>query len=194
MKILSLFLILISLSEARAAFSPLSVALVPPLEFPSEEYTITGARLSLLYGKQRDIYGLDFGLLGNITTGNFGGMAVSGLFNYTMGTTHIIGLQFAGLVNINTNKTTVIGVQLAAANYNSAESAVEGLQFALANINEHTKIYGVEVGIYNRAQDVYGFQIGLVNVANSLHGVQIGLLNFNKTGLLSVSPLLNIGF
>jgi len=179
---------------SSAAISPVSISLVPPLQFPPGDYAVTGARISLL-GRQRNVYGVDVGLLGNITEQNFTGLAVSGLFNNTRGTTNVVGLQFAGAANINNNKTRVIGLQAALGlNYNAAEASVMGLQLALANVSKFTKIYGVQAGIYNHAKEVYGLQIGLVNVTDSLHGLQIGLLNFNKGGLFAVSPILNAGF
>ena len=168
---------------------------MPPIQFPAADYTITGFRASLLYGKQRDIYGLDLGVIGNITEQDFAGVGVSGIFNITRGTTNIAGLQLAGVANVNTNKTNVYGVQAAlGANSNSAAAKVVGLQVAAANLSPHTDIYGLQVGVYNKAQNVYGLQIGLVNDTENLHGLQIGLLNFNHTGFFAVSPIINIGF
>jgi hypothetical protein len=180
--------------RAWAAMSPVSITLAPPVQFPPADYNVTGARLGIL-GHHRNVYGLDVGLVGNITDQDFTGLAVSGLFNYTKGqTTAIIG-QFAGLTNINTSKARIYGAQIAAlANMNQGEASVAGLQFALANLCEHTKIYGLQGGIYNRAQSVYGLQIGLVNVAEDLHGLQIGLVNFNHKGIFAVSPILNVGW
>lgn len=182
-------------SNAFAAMSPLSVAIVPPVQFPSSDFTVTGLRASLLYGQHQQVYGFDFGLIGNVTTQRFTGIAVSGLFNYTKGETTAIGAQLAGLTNMNSGKTNVYGVQAALGmNYNTAESSVTGLQLAAVNLSEHTNIYGVQVGLYNKAQTVYGFQIGLVNVVDNLHGLQIGLINFHRQGVFTVSPILNFGF
>lgn len=181
--------------EAFAAFTPLSVNLVPPVQFPPSDYNITGLRTSLLFGRQRDMYGIDLGVLGNITDQNFVGLAVSGLFNITHGQTTALGAQLAGGANYNSQKTDVYGLQLAlGANINKAASSVTGLQFALVNLADHTNVYGVQAGLYNRALAVYGFQIGLINVCDNLHGLQIGLLNFHSKGLFNVSPILNIGF
>ncbi len=181
--------------RAQAALSPISVNILSPVQFPPSDFSVTGARVSALWGKHRDVYGLDFGLIGNITDQDFVGLAVSGLFNLTRGQTTAIGAQLAGLANVNMQKTAVYGLQLALGlNYNDAASSVTGLQFALANVAAHTDIRGFQVGIYNRAQEVYGLQIGLVNVASNLHGVQIGLLNFNHKGTFAVSPILNVGF
>ena len=183
-------------SFSWAGVSPLAVSLVPPLEFPPADFTVTGARLSVLWGHQRNFYGVDLGLGGNITDLEYKGLAISGLFNNTRGTTTILGLQLAGIANINESKTHVYGLQVAlGANYNESESTVSGLQIALlTNLSAFTDIYGAQIGLYNRAKDVYGLQIGLVNVAESLHGIQIGLLNFNHKGTFVVSPILNAGF
>lgn len=181
--------------QAHAFFSPLSVSVLPPVQFPPSDFSITGVRASVFWGNHRDIYGLDFGLLGNVTQQDFTGLAVSGLTNITHGTTTAIGMQLAGLVNYNTNKTRVYGLQAALGmNYNTAESSVTGLQLALANISPNTDIRGFQFGIYNNARNVAGFQIGLVNFTQNLSGIQIGLLNFNHTGFFKVSPILNVGF
>src|SRR5471030_899628 len=78
---------------AQALYSPLEVALFPEIQFPAQEYSIAGLRLSILMGKQQDIYGLDFGVVGNITTGDFVGTAVSGITNMTYGPTLVVGVQ-----------------------------------------------------------------------------------------------------
>jgi hypothetical protein len=197
MRILTLVLFVSTFAwNAHAALSPVSLGLVPPVQFPPTDYTITGASVSLLYGEHRDIYGLDIGVLGNITNQTFTGIGISGIFNITHGQATILGLQLAGITNMATQKISVVGLQVAGAvNELTASSTVTGVQLALlANLADHTDIYGFQIGLYNRAQSVYGFQIGLVNVANSLHGIQIGLVNFHTTGLFAVSPIINIGF
>jgi hypothetical protein len=182
-------------THAYAFYSPLSLSVLPPVQFPSSEFSVTGVRLSVLWGQHRDIYGIDLGVLGNVTEQTFTGLAISGLTNITHGTTTAIGMQLAGIANVNTNKTAVYGLQAAAIlNDNTASSSVSGLELALVNLAANTDIYGFQVGLYNKALSVSGFQIGLVNVTNSLHGLQIGLINFNHTGVFSVSPILNVGF
>lgn len=197
-KILSSLLglvLLLSAVSAEAAVTPLSFGIAPPVQFPPSDFTITGVRLSGLWGRHRDLYGIDIGGLGNITEQSFVGLGASGVFNYTKGNTTILGIQLAGLTNINTNKTDVYGLQLALGlNNNTAASSVKGLQFAAVNLSSFSDIYGVQAGIYNSAKEVYGIQIGLVNVTDNLHGIQIGLINFHRKGLVGVSPFLNIGF
>lgn len=180
--------------KASAFNSPLSVSILPPLEFPSPEYSVTGLRASVLWGRHRDMYGIDLGLGGNMTEQRFVGIAVSGLFNYTAGDATILGLQAAAVANVNIQKTNVYGVQLAALNKNDAESGLVGLGLGLVNLSPNMRVTGIQAGIYNEARSVYGFQIGLVNKTTDLHGLQIGLLNFATNGPFAVSPILNVGF
>lgn len=181
--------------SAKAAVSPVSVSILNPVQFPPDDFSITGVRASVLFGHHRNVYGIDLGVLGNITEQEFTGIAVSGLFNMTHGLANVIGLQLAGLTNINTNKLNVFGVQAALLmNFNDAASTVNGLEIALANVAPYTNINGFQIGLYNRAVDVHGLQIGLVNVTDNLHGLQIGFINFNHKGTFIVSPILNAGF
>lgn len=181
--------------RAYAFNSPVSIGIAPPVQFPTRDTSVTGLRVSGLWGHHRDMYGLDFGLAGNVTDQDFVGLAASGLFNVTRGTTTILGLQAAGLTNINTKTTNVYGLQIAALlNNNIGASAVNGFQIALVNKSDHTVIRGAQIGLYNKAQSVYGLQIGLVNICDNLHGLQIGLANFHRKGLFYVSPVLNFGF
>lgn len=185
----------LTIGQAHAAVSPVSFGILPPIQFPPDDFGITGVRVSGLWGHHRDLWGIDIGGLGNITDQTFTGLAVAGGVNVTKGQTTIIGLQGAGLGNFNTNQVRVYGLQVAAImNSNKSSSSVTGLQAAGVNWAPHTSIYGFQVGIVNRALNVYGFQIGVVNIANSLRGIQIGLANFHHTGTFVVSPVLNIGF
>ena len=178
-----------------AATTPLGVGIVPPIQFPASDWDIAGLRVSGLWGKAREVHAIDLGVVGNMTTGSFAGLAVAGGFNHTGGNTTILGLQLAGLTNLNMQKTSVYGVQAALLyNYNKAEAKVVGLQFAVANNAAFTTIYGLQAGLYNKAKSVYGFQIGLVNMATDLHGLQIGLANFHHDGIFKVSPIINFGF
>lgn len=194
-KLFCLLIIFISCTQAHSGVTPVSLGLLPPVQFPPEKFTIVGARISALYGQHQEVYGIDIGALGNITTQNFVGLAVAGGFNHTKNMATVLGLQAAGGANINTGKLKVFGLQAAlGANINTGEARIFGLQFAAANLASHTKIYGVQAGLYNVAQEVYGFQIGLVNKTEYLHGLQIGLLNIYSKGTVGVSPILNIGF
>lgn len=187
--------ILTGISGVQAALSPIGFSVIPPAQIPTSDFSVVGARASVLWGRHREVYGIDLGLIGNMTENSFGGAAVSGVFNWNQGTATVLGLQAAGLANVNVNKARIVGLQAAAVlNSNRAESTLVGAGLALVNQMSHTTVIGVQAGLYNSARAVYGFQLGLFNVTESLHGVQVGLLNFNKTGLFSVAPIVNIGF
>src|SRR6202035_1617783 len=104
----------LSTQSAQAGVSPLGVSIVGPVEFPPSDFTITGARLRLLWGQTRMVYGIDLGVVGNITEQQFTGIGVSGIFNLNKGESTIIGLQAAGITNINVNKSQIVGLQVAA--------------------------------------------------------------------------------
>lgn len=164
--------------ERRLARStPISLGLVPPAQFPPSYFEVNGIRLSGIYGIDRQVHGLDFGLLGNSTEQEFTGTAVAGIMNLNNDRHKIIGLQLAGILNLN-----------------KGTGSVYGIQAALVNVSKYTDVYGLQMGIYNRAKSVHGFQIGLINVTDSLYGIQIGLANFNAGGPFGVSPLINMAF
>jgi hypothetical protein len=182
--------------EAHAALSPLSLSILAPVQFPPEDFSVTGARLSIIWGKHRNVYGFDIGGIGNITEHTFLGVAVAGGFNLTEGETTIIALQAAGITNYNSGKLNLYGVEVAGLfNATEGEGHGVGIMIApLANWAPHSDFIGIQAGIFNKTHMMTGFQIGLVNETEILHGLQIGLVNFNKQGLFSVSPLLNFGF
>jgi len=183
-KILSLVVagfVFLSIPNSQAAMSPIGIAIVPPVQFPGHDFSVTGLRASVLWGNQRNVYGLDVGVVGNMTDGQNTGISASGLFNYNKGATTAVFLQGAGFGNFNVGKAQVYGVQVAGVmNQNRAESSIWGVQAALLNLGPYTNVRGVQVGLYNRAHDVAGFQIGLVN--------------FYHQGMFSVAPILNVGF
>jgi len=181
--------------EARAAVSPLGVSILPPVQFPPGDFNVAGVRASVVWGKHRRVYGLDIAGIGNMTEQQFAGIAAAGGFNLNHGLVTVVFLQAAGVGNFNQAQSKIFGVQVAGLiNSNKGESTLIGLQLAPINLSAHTKIGGIQAGIFNTANEVYGIQIGLVNVTQRLHGLQIGLVNFHREGLFAVAPLLNFGF
>ena len=70
--------------------------------------------------------------------------------------------------------------------------SVSGLALtAVADL--HEDINGLQLGLYNRAEQVRGLRVGLVNLAASLTGMQLGLVNFSHHGGIPFMILLNIG-
>jgi hypothetical protein len=197
MKFLKLAVLVLGLAftfQAQALTSPIGISLFPPIELPPADFTVTGIRIDLLWGNQSNVYGFDFGTLVNSTLQNSGGVQIAGGLNYNKGSTTVLGLQAAGIANVNLQKTYVLGLQVALYNANLGESTLVGLEAGGINNSPHTKLYGFQVGLYNKAVEVYGFQIGLINSVANLHGLQIGLLNFNDHGLFAIAPILNFGF
>lgn len=186
------FSALSTLAPAQAAVSPVGVSIVPPIQFPPENFSVTGVRVNALWGQHFKVYGVDAGVV-NVTVQNMAGFQV-GAFNWNKGETFAF-VQVAGIGNTNINKSNIYGLQAAGImNVNKGESFALGLTVALANMTDHTKIVGFEVGAYNKARTVYGFQIGIVNMAEDLVGLQIGLINFHSHGVFAMSPILNFGF
>ena len=205
MKRIFLYLLLLGfIFPASASKSLLGLSLIPPIQVPDSDSDVTGLRVSILAGNHRRVYGVDFGLIGNITESEFKGLSISGLFNRNLGDSTVIGLQAAGVANINDAKVNVYGLQIALINVNREPADKEYSKgFAVASSGashgagsgwEHGVTYGIQLGLYNSSVEVYGFQIGLINFTRKLHGLQIGLLNFNTEGLFAVCPIFNVGF
>ncbi len=172
-----------------------SFAIFPPIQYPQEEATIKGGRASVGWGKHKNVYGLDLGLVGNVTTGKFIGMAMSGIFNETRGNTYIVFMQYATMLNSNSGKARIFGSQLTLGLNKNKAASIYGAQVAgIANLGMNNNIYGFQIGFYNEAKNIYGFQIGLLNKTENLHGIQLGLMNIHLKGLIKYFPIINIGF
>jgi hypothetical protein len=191
-KLIFVFLITFLPLDASAIVSPIGLAMFPEFQLPPRDSSVAGLRMSVFWGENKKVYGLDIGGIGNKTTGKFVGTAVSGVFNLTEKTT-IVGLQVAGITNISKGDSSIVGVQLSAiANINGNKSHLLGLQASL--YNKVAEMSGVQIGAFNKADILHGVQIGLVNSAKSLYGVQIGLINVSRNGLFGVFPVFNLGF
>lgn len=172
-----------------------AAGLFPPLQYPGTDATVWGLRLSPGWARHKEMYGIDMGLIGNMTDENFVGVSMAGGFNYTAGNAFVIFTQLAGGVNHSEGSLTVLGIQLAiGANNTRGEAHIIGAQLSTIGNFGHNNIYGVQFGIINQADEVYGFQVGLINRAKNLHGIQIGLANYNEAGPLKFMPVINVGF
>lgn len=125
-------------SVAGSSFVSFGVA--PRLQWPSADYEITGFRLNLFTGEHVDVYGLDFGVIGNFVKREIGGVQMAGVFN-------VVGesggaLQFATLCNY-------------------CKGDFGGVQLGLINITEKGR--GFQLGIVNWADILYGVQVGVIN-------------------------------
>jgi len=184
--------LLVARAEAGGTAKPqpqqeFAAALVPAVQTPMSDVTISLARFSLLYGCHQNVYGLDFGVVGNIVTDDFVGFAFSGVFNY-VGRSRS-SFQLAGL--LNRCGEDFAGLQMSlGANYTGQDFA--GLQLGCVNIAE--RMVGMQFAVLNKARRGTGFQLGGVNVAEQFTGVQIGIINLNLDSSVPMSPIFNCYF
>lgn len=177
--------------------SPVGIALLDlngfHAEFPGSESSVCGVRLTILRSVNKEVCGVDLGLLVSGTAGNFTGVGLSGVANIVAGRARIVGLQAAGLINLD-GQASILGLQLALVNRVLNDGTVVGGQLAIWNGAPKTDIYGFQLSAFNQAHKVVGFQIGLLNVTDELHGIQIGLFNINRNGIIKAFPGLNASF
>jgi len=117
--------------------TPVMVSFVDPIQLPFDDSDVAGVRIDILYGKCRDLYGLDIGVV-NHATGSETGLAV-GIVNY-------VGKDFTGL-------------QIGVANY-----ATRAQAFQIGVFNGAEDICGMQIGVINTTRLMRGCQLGLVNV------------------------------
>ena len=156
--------------QAQEDARSLELALFSPLQVRSPEDPIRILRLSLLYGENVSVRGLDVGLVAR----NTGGISK--------------GLQYAfvGIVDGD-----FVGWQNSFVSISRQEFL--GLQSGF--YNEMGTGEAFQLGFLNRAEDVSGFQLGFINLANEMYGLQIGLVNIieSKTSF-SFLPIVNWSF
>ncbi len=154
--------------------TPFQLAFAAQVQMLPDTWDVMGLRVDLVAGCNRNVSGLDLGLL-NESDGWEYGLQVGGLWNDVHGS--MAGLQVAGLVN-----TT------------GAKDRCQGLQVAGANLGGATD--GVQIGVFNEAAGgMTGVQIGLVNISDRpLMGMQIGLINLDEGGPVPFMPIMNFGF
>ena len=153
--------------RASAQASPINLALFNPIQLVPETASIHGLRLNI-YGKNRDMHGLDFGFI-HEATGNLVGIEF-GLVNWVH--RDAVGIQVGLMSQVGGH---LIGGQL---NWLSLAGSIEGAQ----------------IGLLNHAERVDGLQFGLVNIADQLRGLQLGLVNIALNGFLPVFVLFNFAF
>ncbi len=216
----SMFVVVMSffaISAHAAEWTPFQLALVNPVQLFPEQTTVDGVRINLLYGVNKEVNGVDYGVV-NRTTGTtqgvqlgafpFGGVNMSenlyGMqFGGILGGVNIAGgdvegLQFSGIFGGINKAGNLKGVQVAGAlgGINMAEN-VSGAQIAgsYLGINLVKNMSGVQIGtIYNQARVMEGLQLGLVNVCNKMHGIQLGLVNIITESNVPFFPVVNARF
>jgi hypothetical protein len=146
------------------------LSFINPVQIHSEDQAIKGVRLSLLYGRNTDVTGLDASFLVNHVTGDFEGVQL-------------------GIVGLNDGDSA--GWQ--ANGINISKGHFYGLQSAL--YNQTLTGRGLQLGWVNHSKGNYrGLQISFVNYAQSINGVQIGVINIiREGGQFPFFPIVNWG-
>jgi len=122
---------------AQAEGKPIQISLYSPVQIVPPDQSIAGLRLSILYGRNANMTGFDWGLVTR-TTGN------------------LVGLQdsFVGFVDGNTT-----GIQLGFVPM--TKGSMTGLQWGFVTSAGHVE--GLQLGFVNSTGTIHGLQIGLLN-------------------------------
>jgi hypothetical protein len=124
---------------AQAEQRPIQLSLVTPIQIHPEEYTISGFRFNLLYGRNASVVGFDWGLVNQTTTGLSQGLQ--------MGLVSLADADFTGLQYSSVNVTG---------------GTAKGMQWGIVNTAGFAN--GLQFGLVNYAKSMKGLQIGLVNI------------------------------
>jgi hypothetical protein len=145
---------------------PIQLSLLAPVQLVPEDEGVRGVRLSLFYGKNTSVTGVDIGAV-NHTTRDF------------------LGVQF-GFVGVAEGSFT--GAQL---NWvNVVDGSFEGFQWGIVSSVDDG--LGLQLSGVNHARNFRGLQVALVNYAETLDGIQLGLVNIiREGGVLPVMPFVN---
>jgi hypothetical protein len=135
----TIFLLVFLVQPVMAQQKPIQLSLFSPIQLVSEENAISGVRLSLLYGRNTYVTGLDLGLVSHSTSGKSKGVQVA-----------VVGLVDADFV----------GFQYTAVNI--TEGNFEGFQWGIVNYAGYAN--GFQLGLVNYAERMKGLQLGLVNI------------------------------
>ena len=138
--VVTLALISITLfsDSTSAQGKPIQLALFNPVQIVPETQSISGLRLTLLYGRNTNVTGVDIGLA-NFTTSDQLGIQWGGV-GYTEG-------DFTGWQGnwVSISKGNFVGLQSGLVTYNARKE--NGLQFAL--VNYAAKLNGLQLGLIN---------------------------------------------
>jgi len=125
--------------SAFAQTKPVQLALVNPIQIFDERTSIAGVRISLLYGKNASVSGLDWGLVNHTTSGTSQGVELG-----------FVAINDANFVGLRWNFVDV------------SKGNVEGAQLGFYNSGGY--VNGVQIGFINNAASMKGLQLGLINI------------------------------
>ncbi len=176
--ILSFFLLIF----ANVASAETSFQFSAPNHQSPQDPDVNGVRLSILYGKNQSVRGLDLGLLSLSETANLSGLSL------VLGMGKVTGEMSGGaaisLINVHTGRDT--GLNAAFINrLNVAESAVNVGFVNIADGATMVDVGGLNVSSRSTAQ------LGFINVTKEITGFQFGFVNIAENGFLPVFPIFN---
>ena len=180
--------------ERERVVTPLSLALIPDLQFPSNTKSVIVHGLSIgFFGTENHaVKGVQISSVLHSVDTTLYGVQLAGLLNIGV---DVVGWQCAGLANFGSGLTgiqTTLGANCVMG-FVSGDDLVSGVQIAgVANVAG--RMTGIQIaGIMNGAGDVNGIQaafvynfcekemngvqLGLLNIATKVNGVQFGLWN-----------------
>jgi len=164
--VIALLLLAGCISSAFAAETkPIQVSLFNPVQIFPEGTSVSGVRLNMIYGKNANMTGLDYGLVNHVTGDGFA---------WQLGGLGYVEKDFTGWQDnvINVTMGEVNGVQSGAYNTGGA-------------------VHGVQFGFVNNATSMRGLQLGLLNMTETMHGLQIGVGNVIRKGKMPFLPIVN---
>lgn len=126
-------------TRAAAQSKPVQLALFNPVQIHPESSSISGVRLSLIYGKNTSVTGVDWGLINHNTDGES------------------VGWQW-GILGMNNDKFTGLQSSFVTLTDRYSEGVMLGFYNYAGNMN------GVQIGFINNAGSMKGLQIGLINI------------------------------
>ncbi len=130
-------MVLVVANQVSAQGKPIQLALFNPVQIIPEHESISGFRLSLLYGRNANMTGLDWGLVTK-TTGNLSG----------------VQWGFVGLVDGDSEGWQDNAVSI-------TNGSFKGLQMGIYNYADF--VNGVQFGLINSSGSMKGIQLGLLN-------------------------------
>jgi hypothetical protein len=189
----------------RELSTPFQIALVYPVQLSRPDSSVTGLRVNLVYGRNKDLSGVDLGFTNHIT-GQFRGVQ--------FGITNLVENSFAGIqegVLFNDVEGDFAGIQGGALG-GSVKGTFRGVQGGFLNVTTSGDFHGWQTSAFSSVCDTdmrglqtslflnvvkgecKGMQFGAVNFCDRLKGVQIGLINIVENGPVKFLPLINACF
>lgn len=203
-------------STAAAGWSPFQVALWHPTQLVPDDWDVYGLRMNILYGKNKNVWGLDLGVANTAEKkvrgiqaglingpGDLGGLSVGGLNStrranglqagvFSVAEDRVNGIQLSALFN---HSPVVRGLQLHAGIFGNFSQDVAGAQIAAGlTVNQTEIMRGAQISVIanNANQSMKGFQFSFYNFTKIMGGFQLGIINYAEdmkglqVGLLNV--------